>query len=344
MSNQKTDTAARPGLQVWSDVGLAPAAHARLLAGLAAGGHRFLPAAARSTSVLTAGQPDPALALADVAFGQPDAAACRRHPRLRWVALSTAGYTRYDDEATRAAFAARRAVLTNASSVFAEPCAQHALALMLSLNRALPACLADQLGPRTWAFHSRRAESRLLGGQTVLLLGFGAIARRLVELLAPFGMKIYALRRRRYSERGVHIIPEEQLSAVLPVCDHLVNLLPENEDTRRYVNARRLAALKPGAFFYNLGRGATVDEPALLEALHSGRLGAAYLDVTATEPLPPSDPLWSAPRCWITPHSAGGRHDQDEALVEAFLANLALYAADRRADLRDLVWSEGRDF
>jgi phosphoglycerate dehydrogenase-like enzyme len=325
------------GLTVWTNAALAPAARERLEAGLAAGGHRLAVSARASASVLAAGGDDPALEAADVAFGQPDAAACRRLPGLRWIALTSAGYTRYDNEETREALRARAAVLTNASSVFSEPCAQHALAMMLGLSRGLPHSAAEQLGARRWMYFERRAESRLLNGQTVLLLSYGAIAKRLVELLAPFGMKIYALRRRAYSEAGVHVIAEEKLSAVLPLADHVINILPENEATYRYVNARRLEQVKRGAFFYNLGRGPTVAEGALIEALECGRLGGAYLDVFETEPLPATSRLWTTKNCWITPHTAGGRTDQDEALVELFLGNLENFTRGERAGMRDVV-------
>ncbi len=160
------------------------------------------------------------------------------------------------------------------------------------------------------------------------MLGYGTIARRLTEMLTPFGVKIYAVRRKAHSERGVHIISEDRVTAVLAEADHIVNLLPDNEASRNYVNARRLGACKPGARFYNIGRGTTVDERALVQALESGRLGAAYLDVFAEEPLPPSNPLWTAPNCFITPHTAGGRSDQDVALVGHFLANLAALEKD----------------
>jgi phosphoglycerate dehydrogenase-like enzyme len=325
------------GLTIWTNAALAPAARERLEAGVAAGGHRLVVSAQASASVLAAAGDDPALAGADVAFGQPDAAACRRLARLRWIALTSAGYTRYDNEETRDALRSRGAVLTNASSVFAEPCAQHALAMMLGLSRGLPASVAEQLGERRWMYFERRAESRLLNGQTVLLLSYGAIAKRLVELLAPFGMRFYALRRRAYSEAGVHVIAEEKLSAVLPLADHVINILPENDATHRYVNARRLAQVKRGAFFYNIGRGPTVDEAALIEALESGRLGGAYLDVFETEPLPAASPLWTTRNCWLTPHTAGGRTDQDEALADLFLDNLARFVVRDHGAMRDVV-------
>ncbi|MBW8782706.1 MAG: D-2-hydroxyacid dehydrogenase [Verrucomicrobia bacterium] len=320
-------------LTIWCNAALSAPAEQRLAAGL--DGHRLVFAKKRAASVLVAGPADAALAEADIVFGQPLAEDCLRFPRLRWVALTTAGYGRYDTPEFLETFRGRGAALTTSSSVFAEPCAQHVLAMMLALGRQLLASHAEQLGEKRWQFFERRSTSVLLNGQTVLLLGYGAIARRLVELLAPFGMKLYAVRRKTHSERGVHIIPEEKVSAVLGDADHIVNLLPDNEGTRNYVNARRLAACKPGARFYNIGRGTTVDERALVQSLENGRLGAAYLDVFAEEPLPPSSPLWTAPNCFITPHTAGGRHDQDVALVRHFLANLVAF--ERREPLADRV-------
>jgi phosphoglycerate dehydrogenase-like enzyme len=85
--------------------------------------------------------------------------------------------------------------------------------------------------------------------------------------------------------------------------------------------------MKPGARFYNIGRGTTVDQGALVHALESGLLGGAYLDVTDPEPLPEDHPLWSVPNCFITPHSAGGRGTERLELVRHFVANLARYAA-----------------
>lgn len=288
-------------------------------------GHRLVFAADASASVLAAGRPDPSLAEADVAFGQPDARQCLTLPRLRWVEVTTAGYTRYDTPEFREAFLARGAAFSNVSQVFADPCAQHVLAMMLALGRRLLPSHRDQLGDHSWHYAERRYESRLLTGQTVVMLGFGAIGRRLAELLTPFGMKLIAVRRQTRSERGVRIVPEESLSSVLAEADHVVNILPDNAATLGYVNARRLSCCKPGARFYNVGRGTTVDDAALLEALRSGRIGEAYLDVFATEPLPPEHPFWSQPNCFVTPHTAGGRHDQDTAIVTHFLANLAAF-------------------
>jgi phosphoglycerate dehydrogenase-like enzyme len=282
---------------------------------------------------LTPGTPDPVLAEADIAFGQPPVEQGIACERLHWVEVTSAGFTRYDREDFREAMSRRGVAFTNSSSVFAEPCAQHALAMMLGLARQLLPSHRDQLTDRSWHYAERRADSRLLNGQTVLLLGFGAIGRRLAELLMPFRMKLYAVRRKTYSEPGLHIIAEERLSSVIAEADHVVNVLPDNPTTLNYVNARRLSWCKRGARFYNVGRGTTVDQNALIKALESGLLGGAYLDVMEPEPLPPSHPLWDAPNCFITPHTAGGRHDQDEALVRHFLANFTAFTRGE-----DAIW------
>jgi phosphoglycerate dehydrogenase-like enzyme len=289
------------------------------------GGHRPVFSAQASSSVLVAGSPDPLLRGADVAFGQPDPAQCLSSPRLRWVEVTTAGYTRYDTPEFREAWRGRGAFFSNASAVFADSCAQHVLAMMLALGRRLLPSYRDQLGDRVWQYTQRRYDSRLLTGQTVLMLGFGAIGRRLAELLAPFGMTLSAVRRQTRSERGVRIIPEEGVSTALATADHVVNLLPDNAGTRNFFNARRIACCRPGARFYNVGRGTTVDERALGEALASGRISEAYLDVFESEPLPVAHPFWGLPNCYVTPHTAGGRHDQDTALVQHFLDNLAAF-------------------
>jgi len=310
-------------LTIWTNAKFSDSDTQLLVEGTRA--HQLVFAAAASASVLDAGKPDPDLPQADVAFGQPDATQCLALERLRWVEVTTAGYTRFDTPEFRETFRARGAVFSNVSEVFADPCAQHVLAMMLALGRRLLPSYHDQMTTRGWEYAERRYHSRLLTGQTVLLLGFGAIGHRLAELLAPFGLKLIAVRRQTRSERGVRIIPEEHVSSALAEADHVVNILPDNATTRNYVNARRLSCVKPGARFYNVGRGSTVDERALADALRSGRIGEAYLDVFDTEPLPRDHPFWELPNCFITPHTAGGRHDQDTAIVRHFLRNLAAF-------------------
>jgi phosphoglycerate dehydrogenase-like enzyme len=312
-------------VKIWCNGDFGPEGMALLAEGTRS--HTLVFSTQRNSSVLAGGQRDPSIDGAEVAFGQPDPADCIANASLRWVEVSSAGYTRYDNEAFRGALRARGAAFTNASKVYADACAEHVLAMMMALARQLLPSYATQLGDRSWPYQERRDQSRLLSRQTVVMLGFGAIGRRLAQLLAPFGGRIYALRRQIRSEPGVHVVPEENLTKVLAEADHVVNVLPENEATLNYVNARRIACFKPGARFYNVGRGPTVDQVALLEGLKSGRIGAAYLDVMVPEPLPPSHPLWSAPNCFITPHTAGGRDTVNVELVRHFLGNLAAFEA-----------------
>jgi phosphoglycerate dehydrogenase-like enzyme len=280
-----------------------------------------------SASNLVSGGPDPLLAEADVAFGQPDPQNVMQSERLRWIQLTTAGYSRYDSPELRAALAGRGAALTNSSHVYADPCSQHALAFIMAQARQLPQSLEVQRTDRSWPSSERRENSRLLTGQSLLMLGFGAIGRRLAELLAPFRMSLTALRRKVSEEPRVRIVGEDSFLSVLGEADHVVNILPENPGTRNIVGSRAFSAIKAGAVFYNIGRGTTVDQPALLAALQSGRLAAAYLDVTDPEPLPPEHPLWTAPNCFITPHTAGGHDTEQFSLIRHFLGNLALFTA-----------------
>jgi phosphoglycerate dehydrogenase-like enzyme len=309
-------------LTIWTNHGFRPEALALFEKGITAAGHRLLHSPKASAAVLAAGDSDPALAGADIAFGQPDVGDVMRLPRLRWVALSTAGYTRYDRADFRAALQARSTPVTSSSSVFADPCAQQMLAAMLALARNLPAQLRNQDGPRKWRYTGDRFTATVLTGQNFLLLGFGAIGRRLAELLAPFGGRVTAYRRTPRGDEAVAIVTEAGLPAALAAADHVVNLLPEAHATRQFLNAARFAAMKRGARFYNVGRGTTVDQDALIAALESGQVGGAYLDVMEPEPLPPAHPLWAAPNCFLTCHIGGGTADQDEKLARHFLENL----------------------
>jgi len=311
-------------LTIWCNADLSESASGILAAGV--GSHQLLLSDQR-TGNLAAGGPDPLLQKADIAFGQPDPKQVIQLANLRWVHLSSAGFTRYDRPDVFEALRLHGAVLTNSSHVFDEPCAQHLLAFMLAEARQLPRCLENQSGPRGWPIERIRPQCRLLLGQSAVLLGLGAIARRLIELLAPLRMDLSGVRRNPRGDEPIPVYPLEHLPRLLPTADHVVNVLPASSSTTRLIGAEQFAAMKAGAVFYNIGRGVTVDQPALLAALRSGRLAAAYLDVTDPEPPPPDDPIWSAPNCWITPHIAGGHHDESDRIVRHFLENLGRFEA-----------------
>jgi phosphoglycerate dehydrogenase-like enzyme len=307
---------------IWTNYELLPEPRSMLESELAKTGARLVLSSDTSRSVLTQSKQDSALAEADVAYGQPDPDEVMRNPRIKWVALSSAGYTRYDREDFRSAMKKRGTVVTNASAVYANPCAEHVLAQMLALGRNLPIQLRNQDGARAWRYLEDRMTNASLTGQSVLLLGFGAISRRLVQLLAPFNCHVTAYRRTPKGDEGVAIVTDAGLAAALASADQVVNVLPDSPATQKFMTAARFSQMKSGARFYNVGRGTTVDQPALIAALESGQINAAYLDVMDPEPLPPEHPLWSTRNCYVTCHIAGGTGDQDDKLAQHFLQNL----------------------
>lgn len=268
------------------------------------------------------GESRTALQLSEIAFGYPDAQTVRDCESLRWIHLHFAGYTSFDRADVKEALTTRGTVLTNSSAVYDEPCAEHLLAMILSLARGLPFALDVQRGDKSWPMLSVRSRLPLLNGQTVLLLGFGAIARRLVELLRPLDMNIIAVRREIKGDESVPVVDVSMVNEWLPRADHVVNTLPANEDSKNFLDAERLASLKPGVIIYNIGRGTTLDQNALMQELRGGRIAGAYLDVTEPEPLPADHPLWETPNCYITPHTGGGHVTEKLRQVNHFLDNL----------------------
>ena len=210
--------------------------------------------------------------------------------------------------------------------------------MILSLSRNLLECFENQRGARDWPDHRTRGNrTRLLNGQTVLIYGYGAIARRLVEILMPLRMRLIGVRRNIRGDESIPIVTEQAADEMLGEADHVVNILPASSTTEHFFDAARFLRFKPGARFYNIGRGATVDQDALITALNDRtRLDAAYLDVTDPEPLPRTHPLWSTANCYITPHFGGGHSDETSRLVQHFVTNLHLF--EQHEDLLDRVY------
>ena len=313
-------------LTVWCNLPLTEQARESLVSGLSP--HRLVWAQDRAEYNQALGRPDAQLFEADIAFGQPEADQCAESARLLWVHITSAGYTSFARGEARDTLLARGIPVTTSSAVYDEPCAQHALAFILTEARQLPLSFRDQFGSHAWSTVPTRAASFLLNGQTVLLVGYGSIAKRLAELLAPFGVNVVGLRRRPRGDEPILVRPVAEIADWLPRADIVVNMLPSETDTVDFFDHAKLAAMKSGAMFVNIGRGSTVDQAALLAALRS-HLRAAYLDVSSPEPLPILHPLWSEPNCFITPHVAGGHGDEYDRLVIYFLANLQRFLAGK---------------
>jgi phosphoglycerate dehydrogenase-like enzyme len=269
----------------------------------------------------TSGKSAESLRIADIAFGTPDADAVLACENIKWFHVNLAGYTPYDRADFKQTFKEQNRIMTNSSAVYVEPCSQHILAMMMSLARLLPESLDNQRGAKDWKYDETREKSYLLNGQTALILGFGTIGRRIAELLTPLRMNLIGFKRTIRSDEPIKIVTQAELDEILPIADHVINVLPANDQTMNFLNAERLAKVKKGTIIYNIGRGVTLDQDALLAELQSGRISAAYLDVTNPEPLPPEHPLWTTPNCFITPHSAGGFSLEKQRHIEHFLEN-----------------------
>jgi phosphoglycerate dehydrogenase-like enzyme len=242
-----------------------------------------------------------------------DAAA--RLTRLRWVQSLAAG----PDSVLDAGFPPD-VLVTSGRGLHDGPVAEHTLALVLACARRVPDLVRAQQEHR-WAAelggvqHVRADEFRSLAGARVLVWGFGSIAGRLAPLLTALGAHVTGVATRSGERHGLPVVAAQDVATVLPATDLLISLLPATPATRHAVDADVLGALPPHAWVVNVGRGSTLDEAALLDAVRGGRLAGAALDVFEDEPLPAGSPLWDEPRILVSPHAAGGRPLGAGALV-----------------------------
>lgn len=234
--------------------------------------------------------------------------AAERMSELRWVQTLSAG----PDVALRSGFAPD-VVVSSGQSLHDDTVTEHALALILASVRRIDVSLAAQREHR-WAKEIAFGQADgvtgreyTLDGARVTIWGFGSIALRLAPLLTALGAQVTGVASRAGERSGYPVVDAGGLDALLAETDLLVSLLPAVPATRHILDARLLGLLPASARFVNVGRGATVDEAALEDALRSGRLAGAALDVMETEPLPEDSPLWDVPNLILTPHVAGGR-------------------------------------
>lgn len=310
------------GLTIWANPFLTPSAEELLVRSTAS--HKLI-IAQKPQHVLDVGTLDPRLLQAEIVFGQPDPAAIVQSEKLLWVHLSSAGYARYDSVEIRSAIKKRSALMTNSSSVFDEPCAEHLMAWLLADARQFYPSYDNQRGLRGWPQNDLRENTRLLADETFFIVGYGAIGRRLTELLAPYAVRVIGYRRTPQPGSDLRIVGPADLASTLAESDHVINILPESTQTRWFFNAERLGQIKAKARYYSIGRGTTTDQDALAANLKSGHLTAAYLDVTDPEPLPPDNLLWSIPNCYITPHTGGGHFNESDRIITHFAENLRRY-------------------
>lgn len=241
-----------------------------------------------------------ALICTDFVYSAAVAALLKRAaPGLKWIQLLTAGY----DNAIQHGVAPGM-IVTNAGDALSPAVATHAVALLLALQRRVPTLIANQ-ARQAWD-RSITATLATPAGGNVVIVGFGSIGKEVARLLRPFGGRTIAVSRTATPHPlADEVVPAADLAAVLPRADAIVLSLPLTPATTNLIGARELQACKRNLVLINIARGAIVDLAALADALKSGRIAGAGLDVTEPEPLPRGHPLWDAPNFILSPHLAG---------------------------------------
>jgi len=291
-------------------------------------------AAAPRATIVDAGQERVAeeLPTADIFCGHPKVPVpwdrVVAQGRLRWIQSSAAGL----DHCLVPAVVDSDIIVTSASGVLADQVAEHALGLAIACTRRTRLFL-EQQSRREFD----RRPTRDLTDATVGIVGLGGNGRRLVEVLAPFRVRILAtdwfpVRKPAAVE---FLGPPESLPVLLEQSDILFLCPPLTPQTRTMIDAAALARMKRGAILVNVGRGPLVDEDALIDALESGHLDSAAVDVTPQEPPRPDSRLWTAPNLVITPHVGGQSARRIDAMTDFFCDNLRRYESG--GTLRNLV-------
>lgn len=254
-------------------------------------------------------------------------------PGVRWIQTASAGVDRHLTPRLRAS----PVVLSNASGVHAPNIAEHVLALMLGFARGLPQ-LAQAQQRSEWRGEPPRGLFEL-EGQSLVVVGLGAIGAAIARKASALGLRVTGVRRDPSGERRAElarVVGLDALDGVLATADHVVIALPLTPATQGLFDAARLARVCAGAYLYNIGRGALVDTAALVDALQSGHLAGAGLDVVDPEPLPAASPLWQLrDRVVISGHTSGNSPRTVTRLVDLLIDNL-LRARDGRP-LRNVV-------
>jgi phosphoglycerate dehydrogenase-like enzyme len=250
-----------------------------------------------------------------------DAVVIAAAPRVRVIVQFGAGLDNVDREAAEA----RGIAVRNVPGANAQAVAELSIFLMLGLARRLP-------------LHGRSFENRIVGdppgtelaGKTLGIVGLGASGRALAGVARGFSMRVLAIRRRVMADKGVRPDPDvdwlggpDGLDRLLAESDFVSLHVPSTPETRGLMNARRLATMKPSAFLVNVGRGDLVERDALLEALREGRLAGAGLDVYASEPPDPGDPLLQLANVVATPHIGGVTLEALSRIADTVAATLS---------------------
>ena len=294
----------------------------------AAPGARFLTASVRDGAAVWSGDP----ARAEVACLSADfwedlemrnaaIGAMFRLPNVRWFHTFSAGV----DNPAFKMLIDRGVMLTNSSGASAPSIAQYVLAMMLYRSKPIERW-REQQARGDWL----QIPGQDLNGRTCGIIGTGAIGGEVARLAKACGMRTVGVRRSRRAMRYIdEMLPQARLSRLLKESHFVVVACPLTAQTDGMIGARELAMMRPEATLINVARGRIVDEEALVDALESGAIAGACLDVFAVEPLPAESPLWRLPNVVVTPHNSGVSPLNMERAMSMFVENLARYTAGK---------------
>lgn len=249
-------------------------------------------------------------------FSRQFFSAVRKAPNVKWLHVFNIGV----DHPIYTEMLERGVRLTTSAGTTAEPIAQTALTGMLMLSRGFPHWLKAQAAHR-WDPVRLQSSPPDLKEQTVLVYGMGAIGSEFARLAKTLGMQVIGMRRspRKPDDPVDEMHAPDQLDALLPRTDWLMLACPLTDETRKLITAQRLALLPQGARILNIARGEVIDEAAMIDALQSGHLAGAYLDVFEKEPLPAESPLWDLPNVLVTPHNSTSSRGNERRVFDCFL-------------------------
>ena len=254
----------------------------------------------------------------------------RRLSGLKWVQSLATGV----DHFTKCPYLRPETLLTSARGIHGPGMRETVAFLMLALTREAPRLVANKAA-RVW---DRGQPWTPLNGRTAVVVGIGVGGIAIGQLLSAFGMRVIGVSRSpRRIEGFDRIVPTGELAAIAAEADFLIGILPGDAANANLIGRHVFAAMKPSAYFINVGRGSTVDEPALIEALKAKRLAGAGLDVFATSPLPPDNPLWALPNVVICPQIGGFTSDYEHMAWPIIEHNMGLFLAGRGGEMRNLI-------
>jgi phosphoglycerate dehydrogenase-like enzyme len=250
-------------------------------------------------------------------------------PKIRWVQVFSAGV---EGCVTSPAFRERGVLLTNMQRVSGPVMAEHVVAMMLAFARGLQFFIPERVAGRWTQDPPPSVRMVTIDGKTVLVVGLGGIGTEVARRAHALGMHVIATRAsgREGPEYVSYVGLPDELHQLAAKADFIVNTTPLTPETTGLFDARFFAAAKPGAYFFNVGRGGSVVQSDLVAALESGRLAGAGLDVTEPEPLPATSPLWKMQNVIITPHVSSRSDLGLDARVTVVRENLRRYVAGER--------------